>query len=65
MTIQQERDHLAEIRAMLAADKTTIAEKYHQTIDMADEYIKAKTCAVLDVIIDDLDYEIARKKDEP
>lgn len=65
MTMQQERDHLAEIRAMMAVDKSTVAEKYNQQIEMVDEYIKAKTCAVLDVIIDDLDYEIARKKDEP
>lgn len=65
MTMQQERDHLAEIREMLAVDKSTVAERFHQPIDMVDEYIKAKTCAVLDVIIDDLDYEIARKKDEP
>lgn len=47
---------------MAAMDKTTIAETYNQPIDNADDYFKTKTCAVLDVIIDDLDYEIQREE---
>lgn len=64
MLMQQERKLLAEIRTMAAMDKSTLAEKYHQSIDNADEYFKTKTCAVLDVIIDDLDYEIAKNEEE-
>ena len=49
---------------MAAMDKSTLAETFHQSIDNADEYFKTKTCAVLDVIIDDLDYEIAQSEAE-
>ncbi len=49
---------------MAAMDKTAIAEKYHQPIDNADDYFKTKTSAILDVIIDDLDYEIAKNNEE-
>lgn len=49
---------------MAAMDKTAIAEKYHQPIDNADDYFKTKTCAVLDVIIDDLNYEIQQEQDQ-
>lgn len=62
MTMQQERKLLSEIRTMAAMDKTAIAETYKQPIDNADDYFKTKTCAVLDVIIDDLDYEIQREE---
>ena len=49
---------------MAAMDKSTLAETYHQSIDNADEYFKTKTCAVLDVIIDDLDYEIQKEEQQ-
>lgn len=64
MILQQERKLLGEIRAMAAMDKTSIAEAYQQPIDNADDYFRAKTCAILDVIIDDLDYEIALENEK-
>ena len=64
MLMIQERKLLQEIREMAAMDKSAIAEKYHQPIDNADDYFKTKTCAVLDVIIDDLNYEIQREQDQ-
>lgn len=63
MTMQQERKLLLELRTMAAMDKTTLSETYKQPIDNADDYFRTKTCAVLDVIIDDLDYEIQREQD--
>ena len=63
MTMQQEMKLLTELRAMAAMDKSTLAETYKQPIDFAEEYFKTKTCAVLDVIIDDLGYEIQREQE--
>lgn len=63
MTMQQELKLLTEIRTMAAMDKTAIAETYMQPIDTADSYFKSKASAILDVIIDDLQYEIAREQE--
>ena len=46
---------------MAAMDKTTIAETYHVGIDVADDYFKTKTVAVLDVVIDGLDQIIEER----
>lgn len=58
MTLQMEKKMLSEIRTMASMDKTTIAETYHVPLDVADDYFKTKTTAVLDVVIDGLDAEI-------
>lgn len=64
MTAQLERKMLSEIRDMAAMDKSGIAERYKVPIDGADDYFRTKTTAVLDVIIDGLDQEIAYNQEK-
>lgn len=63
MTIEQEHKMLADVREMLAMDKSKIAEKYLVELESAYDYSKSRACAVLDVVLDGLEYEIQAKND--
>ena len=62
MTAEKEYKMLKDIRDMMAMDKSKIAETYLVELDNANDYAKSRAIAVLDVVLDDLVYELEVRK---
>ena len=64
MTAEKEYKMLKDIRDMMAMDKSKIAETYLVELDNANDYAKSRAIAVLDVVLDDLVYELEVRKNK-
>lgn len=58
MTVEKEHKMLKDVREMLAMDKSKVAETYLVELDNAPDYVRSRAIAVLDVVLDDLAYDI-------